>query len=122
VSSVPCARAIDVAKYGYPCTKFIVPSIGSTIHRYGESPRGDFTSPDSSPRIAWSGNAAEIVAMIACSASASAPDTMSPCSLENVGSRLRSREASTITDAARRAARTATARTGSLTSVTACLR
>src|SRR5882724_3134145 len=39
---------------------------------------------------------------------------MSPCSFENVGSRRKSRDASIITLAARRAARTATASTGSL--------
>ena len=71
---------------------------------------------------ACSGNAAAMVAAIALSASVSADDTMSPCSLENVGSRRRSRDASMMTLAARRAARTATASTGSLEVFIGCSR
>jgi hypothetical protein len=73
---------------------------------------GPAFSPSRS-RISCSGNAAPIVATMALRASSPAELAMSRCSFENVGSRLRSRAASTTTDAARRAARTATARTGS---------
>ena len=55
----------------------------------------------------------EYTIVVAASASESAAATMSPCSLENVGSRRKSRDASMMTLAARRAARTATARIGS---------
>src|SRR5438105_212763 len=107
------ASATETAKYGKPCMKFRLPSIESTIQRYGDSGLPAFISPESPVRIACSGNAAEIVATIALSASESAAATMSPCSLENVGSRRKSRDASMMTLAARRAARTATARIGS---------
>jgi hypothetical protein len=70
--------------------------------------------PDSSPSTACSGNAARIVATIAFSASVSAAAAMSACSFACAGSRFKSRAASMTTDPARRAARTATARTGSL--------
>ena len=59
------------------------------------------------------GTVSSHAATIAALASAPADAAISPCSFENVGRRFRSRAASTITDAARRAARTATASTGS---------
>ena len=43
-----CSTAIDTAKVGKPCRKFVVPSSGSMIHRYSLSP----LRPDSSPRNA----------------------------------------------------------------------
>src|SRR2546429_2950435 len=71
--------------------------------------------PRSSPMTAWSGNAARSVVTIAFPASASAVEAISPCSLEKPGRRFKSCAASLTTAAALRAARTATARDGSLT-------
>ena len=32
IISPSCCKAIDIAKCGIPCRKFVVPSIGSIIH------------------------------------------------------------------------------------------
>ena len=65
---------------GRPCTKFVVPSIGSTIHRNSDSDASsaarsasaDAFGPaatDSSPRKPWSGNLARTrCSMISCTA------------------------------------------------------
>src|SRR5438552_12874354 len=65
---------------------------------------------------AWLGKAARSVVTIAFPASASAADAISPCSLEKAGRRFKSCAASLMTAAALRAARTATAKEGSLIS------
>ena len=78
----PSSRsAISVPKSGLPVIKDLVPSIGSITHWYWLS---EVLTPNSSPKMPWSGNCASISSRMACSASRSARVTGESSSLRSM--------------------------------------